>query len=287
MPREATSIIVPNFNNGGSLRRALQSIVDQQCDGLEIIVVDGGSTDGSVDVIRSFSSHIAWWVSEPDRGQADAINKGFANCHGDILNWLCSDDVLLPGTIRHVADFFARHPEADFVAGACEMVHENAPDRDFLFIPRRDYPELMPAFNGIMQPSCFWRRRIMTRAPPLDDSFHYGLDAELWCWFKSQGARMAWTERPLSRFIQSGSNKTSTGGAKIGAELDRIYRTYARDRIPLSFWYRHLRYPFERAIRRDRGVVRLCALRTIQLAWMAVFLPFYGYRRVRHMSWPA
>lgn len=281
------SIVVPNFNGKATLERALRSLVEQQYRPLEIIVVDGGSTDGSVDVIKSFSAHIAWWVSEPDRGQADAINKGFARASGDIVNWLCSDDELLPGALAFVSGFFETHADADLVAGSCEMVYQDMPERDFLFTPRRDFADLMPAFNGIMQPSCFWRRSVMTRRPPLDESFHYGLDAELWCWLKQHGTRMAWTDRPLSRFIQSGTNKTASGGARIGAELDRIYRRYSSDMVPLSFWYRALRYPFERTIRRDRGVARLCLLRAIQAAWMATFMPFYGYKRVRHMSWPA
>jgi glycosyltransferase involved in cell wall biosynthesis len=281
------SIVVPNFNGGATLGRALRSLLDQHYGNIEILVADGGSTDGSLDVIRSFTRHLSWWVSEPDGGQAAAINKGLARASGEIVNWLCSDDELLPGTLDYVAAFFSSNPEADFVAGACEMVYEGAAQRDFLFTPRRDYMDLMPAFNGVMQPSCFWRRRIMTRTPPLDESFHYGLDAELWCFFKQQGARMAWTDRPLSRFIQSGANKTAAGGARIGVELDRIYRRYAPDRIPLSFWYRHLRYPFELALGRDRGLARLCLLRPLQAAWIAALMPFYGYRRVRHMSWPS
>ena len=281
------SVVIPVRNGVGGIEACLSSVLEQRGVDVEAIVVDGGSTDGTVDVIRRYRDRLAWWVSEPDGGQTDAINKGLAHSSGDVVNWLCADDVLVDGALAFVRDYFETHPEIDLVAGACDMVYEGSPGRNFTFVPRRDYPELLPAFDGIIQPSCFWRRRIMARTPLLDDAFHYGMDAELWCYFKSRNAAMGWTDRVLSRFIQSGTNKTSTGGRKIGLELDAIYRRYSKERIPLSFWYRHLRYPFELHLRRDRGIARLALLRAIQLAYMAAFMPFYGFKKVFHMSWPA
>ncbi|HNR94054.1 MAG TPA: glycosyltransferase family 2 protein [Kiritimatiellia bacterium] len=281
------SIIVPVFNAADSIGRCIESVLGQQGAEVELIVVDGGSTDGTVDIIRRYRDHIAWWVSEPDTGQTSAINKGLSRSTGEVVNWLCADDVLTEGALKFVAEYFAAHPDADLLAGACEMVYEENPAKNFIFIPRADFPDLLPAFDGIMQPSCFWRRRIMTRTPLLDESFHYGMDAELWCRFKSQRAVMVQTDQLLSRFIQSGANKTATGGKKIGLELDAIYRRYSNDKVPLSFWYRHLRYPFELYVRRDRGILRLALLRMIQAAYMAVFMPFYGVKKVYYMSWPA
>lgn len=281
------SIIVPVFNAARSIGACLDSVLGQQGADVELIVVDGGSTDGTADVIRKYQKRLAWWVSEPDGGQTDAINKGLSHSTGEVVNWLCADDVLADGALAFVQNYFDTHPEADLLAGACEMIYEETPAKNFVFVPRKDFAELLPAFDGIMQPSCFWRRRIMTRTPLLDVSLHYGMDAELWCWFKSQDAVMAQTDHVLSRFIQSGANKTSTGGKKIGLELDAIYRRYSNDRIPLSFWYRHLRYPFELHLRRDRGTVRLALLRVIQAVYMAVFMPFYGFKKVFYMSWPA
>src|SRR5579863_10063148 len=106
MTLPSISIVVPNYNGGGTLARTLQSLVDQHYDGLEILVVDGGSTDNSIEVIKQYGSHITWWVSEKDRGQSHAINKGFARATGQIVNWLCSDDVLTPNALRVVGEQF-------------------------------------------------------------------------------------------------------------------------------------------------------------------------------------
>ena len=281
------SIVIPVFNAAGSIGPCIESVLNQQGVDVELIVVDGGSSDGTVDVIRRHQDRLAWWVSEPDKGQTNAINKGLSRSTGEVVNWLCADDMLTDGALKFVAEYFKAHPEVDLLAGACEMVYEGTPGKNFVFVPRKNYSELLPAFDGIMQPSCFWRHRIMARTPLLDESFHYGMDAELWCYFKSQKAVMMQTDQLLSRFIQSGANNTATGGKKIGMELDTIYRRYSDDRIPLSFWYRNLRYPFELHLRRDRGIVRLLLLRVIQALYMAVFMPFYGFKKVFHMSWPA
>jgi hypothetical protein len=185
-----------------------------------------------------------------------------------------------------VGGFFAGHPDVDIVIGGSELVYEDERRRDVTLVPRQDIWDLLPAHNGIVQPSCFWRRRIMEREPLLDESFEYAVDLDLWCCFKDEGARVEVIGEVLSKFIQSGRNKTATGGVRIGREMDRIYRAHSKDRIPLSFWYRHLRYPFELALRRDRGMLRLAVLGLIQVLYMAIMMPFYGFRRVFYMSWP-
>lgn len=281
------SIVVPNFNNGATLGRALQSLVDQNYPALEIVVVDGGSTDNSLEIISEFKAHIYWWVSEKDRGQANAINKGLVHCHGQIVNWLCGDDELTPGTLSFVQEFFSTNPDAQWLVGGCEMIYPEKPHRNFIFQPPPDTWKLMPSFNGIMQPSSFWRRSITSRWPLVDASFNYALDAELWCHFKECGARPVLTKRVLSRFIQTGDNKTAVGGREIGLELERLYRRYTEDRIPLSTWYRHLRYPFELRLRRDQGWLCLGFLRILQMCYILCLAPFYGWRRVWKMSWPS
>jgi len=280
------SIIVPTLNGGNTLARALQSLLDQDYPALEIVVVDGGSTDNSLEVISRFESRLSWWVSEPDTGQANAINKGFGHCSGDIVNWLCSDDELVSGALNWVGRFFAENPEKDMLIGACEMVFDDNSKKDFVFIPRADFLELLPAHNSVMQPSCFWRRHLMYRVPPLDESFNYALDMELWCYLKRRGVRAQRTSELLSRYVWSGMNKTASSGGKVGEEIDRVYRMYSNDLVSLSFWYRNFRYPFEKLLRRDRGLIRLGVLRIIQIVYMLLLMPFYGFKRVFHMSWP-
>jgi glycosyltransferase involved in cell wall biosynthesis len=280
------SIVVPNLNGAPTLDRALDSLINQAYPRLEILVPDGGSSDNSVDIIEARQEHLAWWVSEPDRGQSDAINKGLARCRGAIVNWLCSDDELLPGSLRHVGEAFAANPGTDFLAGACEIAFAPGAGRDFVFRPEPKAVSLLPAYNGIMQQSCFWRLAAIDRSPVLDESFHYTMDFELWCYAKSRDVRWQFTDTILSRFNLSGANKTSIGGRASADEMDRIYRRYTRDRVPLSGWYRRLRYPLECRLRRDRGLARLAILRVWQVIWMLIFMPFYGYNRVRYMSWP-
>src|SRR3990172_5636730 len=116
------SIVVPNYNGGTTLEATLGSLVDQHYSKLEIIVVDGASTDNSVDVIKQYEPYIAWWVSEKDRGQAHGINKGFAKCTGEIVNWLSSDDLLMPGALDIVGRHFAESPHIDVLVGHCRYV---------------------------------------------------------------------------------------------------------------------------------------------------------------------
>src|SRR5260370_24023128 len=133
------SIVVPNFNGGATLEATLVSLIEQNYPGLEILVADGGSTDNSVEVIRKYESHIAWWVSEKDRGQANAINNGFLQAKGEIVNWLCSDDVLLPNALLTVGRVFGAEPEIDVVAGATLLHFSDGRRKDRLFTASSDF----------------------------------------------------------------------------------------------------------------------------------------------------
>src|SRR5512134_129792 len=118
------SIVTPSFNQGKYLERTIRSVIEQDYPNLEYIIIDGGSTDESVEIIRKYEKHLAYWVSEPDRGQSHAINKGFDRATGEIFGWLNSDDWYVPGALKAVAEAFAANPEAGAVVGAGEMVDE-------------------------------------------------------------------------------------------------------------------------------------------------------------------
>lgn len=280
------SIVVPNYQGGATLARALASLVAQRYPGLEILVVDGGSSDGSLEVIRQFEPHLAWWCSEADRGQAHAINKGLARATGQIVNWLCSDDELLPGALRRVGEFFASHPGVDVLSGACRVVFDHDPSRNHVWTPRGEELALMPACNPIAQQATFWRRHLVDREPPLDESFRFGMDTELFNHLRSRGAAWACLEEELAVFHMSRDNKTSSGGEDATVELERIYRRYAPpERVSLMWWQRRLRWPLERAIRRGSPGMKRRFLRQC-LAWLDVPLGWmYGRQRVRVLSW--
>lgn len=280
------SIIVPNFNGGETIEATLVSLIEQNYPGLEILVVDGGSTDNSVDVIRKYERHISWWVSEKDSGQSDAINKGFARATGEVTNWLCSDDVLMPGALQAVGKAFAKNPEADLVAGACRFCYLGDPGRDRIDAPSPERLALLPCTNPLPQPGCFFRRSLLDRKPVLDVNLHFAMDFELWNYFVQKGAKWVFIPDVLSQMNFSDSNKTSTGRVKITREFETIYKRYVNERIPLTFWHRHLRYPLERMRRRNRSALfAYLVYFPYQCAIIALLSPFYGFQRVRWMNW--
>jgi glycosyltransferase involved in cell wall biosynthesis len=279
------SIVVPNYNGAATLEGSLRSILDQQYPNLELIVVDGGSTDKSQDIIRRYEKNLAWWVSEKDTGQSNAINKGFARCTGEIVNWLCSDDLLTPGALQTIGNEFSTRPELDVLVGACEIVSLVSGQRE-LWEPDPKRIALLPCCNPIPQSSCFYRRKLLSRTPPVAENHHYMMDFELWCYFKSQDAKFGVTDKVLSIFQTSRTNKTSAGRLSSIPEWEAIYRQYAHELVPLVFWHKHLRFPIERLRQRHRENRFIFNLtRGYTGAFSRFFGLFYGTERAKAMNW--
>lgn len=173
------SIITPSFNQADYLEDTIKSVLRQDYPRIEYLVVDGGSSDGSVDIIRKYASEFTWWVSEPDKGQASAINKGMARAKGEIVAWLNSDDLYLPGAIsRAVAEFEAR-PELGFVFGdAVTIDADGRPIKELIF-PDWQFEDLI-GFRIICQPAVFIARRYYEQVEGLEHIYHYMLDHHLW-----------------------------------------------------------------------------------------------------------
>ncbi|CAG1016470.1 putative glycosyltransferase [Anaerolineales bacterium] len=180
------SIITPSFNQAAYLEQTIQSVLNQDYPRIEHIVVDGGSTDGSVEIIKRYGDKLAYWVSEKDRGQADAINKGFAHATGDIVAWLNSDDYYLAGTVGAAVKVFEEHPEVVLAYGNMLAVDEQGKTFNTLTYKQLTLEDML-CFQIIGQPAVFMRRSALQAAGGLDPVFHFMLDHHLWIRIAQQG----------------------------------------------------------------------------------------------------
>lgn len=230
------TIVTPSFNQGAFLEETIRSVLLQGYPNLEYIVMDGGSSDASPFIIRKYEPWLSDWVSKRDRGQSDAINKGFARGSGDIFTWLCSDDLLLPGALHAVARAFRENPEASVVAGSCYFQVDGKPERSGERKGLGPRLERMPYVAGVWQPSTFFRRELVTRPELVRCDLNYCMDRELWCYLTARAAKWKWLDEPLSIYRVTGANKSIVGKHRILRELEGIYRDYARDARRLTFW---------------------------------------------------
>ncbi|HEY5269034.1 MAG TPA: glycosyltransferase family 2 protein [Anaerolineales bacterium] len=173
------SIVTPSYNQGRFLEATLRSVLEQDYPNIEYLVVDGASTDGSVDIIRRYADSLTWWVSEKDSGQSEAINKGLRRARGEIVGWLNSDDVYLPGAVSAAIAAFRSSPDAAVVYGDALAIDTDG--RTFNVMHARQYSlvDLM-AFNIICQPAAFMRRSVLEQVNYLNPAYHLLMDNLLW-----------------------------------------------------------------------------------------------------------
>jgi glycosyltransferase involved in cell wall biosynthesis len=245
------SIVTPSYNQAQFLEETLRSVLLQNYPNLEYIVMDGGSNDGSVDIIRKYEKHLAYWTSEKDGGAADAIAKGFERATGSIMAYLNSDDPYRPGAFSAVIRVFQEHPECDFVFGNTYWTDPGGS----VLAERRQTP-FWPAsylYGGadMQQPSTFWRRELYLKAGGADPSFAFAFDTDLFCRFIARGARFRHLNRFLSCYRIHPESKSSTLMVKRDQELARIrsmhlkhafssaYGRFVRNlgRVHRGFWY--------------------------------------------------
>jgi len=214
------SIVTPSFNQAQYLEQTLRSVLEQDHPRIEYIVIDGASTDGSVELIKKYEDRLAYWVSERDSGQAEAINKGLARAEGEIVAWINSDDFYFPGAVASAAKVFESHPEAGLVYGDTVAVDGNG---EFIHFPKYAQWGLddLLTFNIIGQPAVFMRRDVLWKAGFLDPSFHFLLDHQLWIRMASHARMVYVPERwAAGRFHESAKNVAQA--EKFGEEAFRI-----------------------------------------------------------------
>ena len=240
------SIAVPSFKQGHYIEETLRSILLQGYPNLDLVVVDGGSKDDTVPILRKYERWLSSLVSEKDRGQCEALNKAYVKCDGEIFNWICSDDLLRPGALHTVGKAFCEKPEIDAIAGACYIDFEGAPERSEVRYSQGEQFERHPYSFAVWQPSCFFRRSLITRPELVLEEMNFCMDRELWCYLWSQKARWKWSKEVLSVNRFTGTNKSILGKQGIINELDVIYRTYVHETFPLSSVLRKLWLPLVR-----------------------------------------
>ncbi len=220
MTQPLVSIVTPSYNQAAFLEQTLLSVFEQDYPHLEYLVVDGASTDGSLAIIQKYAERLAWWVSEKDSGQAEAINKGLARARGEIVAWLNSDDTYLPGTVSAAVRAFQEHPEAALVYGDMLAVDENGQVINRLRYRQLDLADLL-CFQIIGQPAVFMRREALEKAGFLDPSYHCLLDHHLWIRMAAQGpivhAAQTWA---AARYHPAAKNRARAG--EFGREAFRI-----------------------------------------------------------------
>jgi glycosyltransferase involved in cell wall biosynthesis len=181
------SVVIPSFNQARFIQDTLLSVINQKYPALELIVIDGGSTDGSVDIIKKYDQYMSYWVSEPDGGQTHGLIKGFKRATGEILCWLNSDDLHTPNTLREVADCFRKHPNVDAIFGDSIWIDEcGTPLRVQREIPFNRFI-WMYTYNYIPGMSMFWRKQLYQKSGGLNPEYNLAMDADLWIRFADVG----------------------------------------------------------------------------------------------------
>lgn len=218
------TIVTPSFNQARFLEQTMLSVLNQDYPDIEYIVVDGGSTDGSVDIIRRYADRLAWWVSEPDRGQTDAINKGFAHAHGEILAWLNSDDTYQPGAVRAAVEALGKHPEAAMVYGDAHYIDENGRVIGRFPAAQTDYRRLRQGYVHIPQQSAFWRASYWRQVGPLDPTFYFAMDYDLWVRLAALAPLVYIPGQVWANFRLHSDAKTISADDRCWPEMLRVHR---------------------------------------------------------------
>lgn len=216
------SIVTPSFNQARFLEATIRSVLSQDYPRLEYVIVDGGSTDGSVEVIKKYSHRLVWWVSEPDKGQTDAINKGLGRASGKILAWLNSDDTYEPGAVAAVVKFLQEHSEVGLVYGDANYINEDGRVIGKFPAAQTDLNRLRQGYVHIPQQAAFFRSDLWRSVGPLDPSFYFAMDYDLWVRIAAR-ARVKYVSQTWANFRLHNLAKTIAADERCWPEMLRIH----------------------------------------------------------------
>ena len=277
------SIVTPSYNQVAFIERTIRSVLDQDVAELEYVVVDGGSHDGTVEILERYADRL-WYRSEADEGQAHAINKGLALTSGDLIGWLNSDDIYYPGTLNAVRGYFAAHEDVDILYGNADHINEQ--DRTIEPYGCEPWdPERLRDVCFLCQPAVFFRRRVIERHGLLDASLDYCMDYEYWLRLAVQGAHFAYLPRKLAGSRMYSWNKTMGQRVAVHAEINGMLRSRLGS-VPARWLsnYAHVVLE-ERGFGRDRGRLTFAASLALLTWWSAFRWNRRMSKQVRRTTW--
>ncbi len=217
------SIVTPSFNQGKFLEETICSVLAQDYPNIEYLIIDGGSSDQTLEILKRYDERISGWVSEPDQGQTDAINKGFARARGKYLAWLNSDDTYLPGAISEAVSFLEGHPEVGMVYGDADFIDANGKVIGRFPAAQTDYQRLRRGYVHIPQQASFFRTQVWQQVGPLDPDFYFAMDYDLWVRI-SRLQPIVYLPRLWATFRLHGDAKTLTADDRCWPEMVRVHR---------------------------------------------------------------
>jgi glycosyltransferase involved in cell wall biosynthesis len=235
-------IVVPSYNQGRYIERSLKSVLDQNYPDLEFWIIDGGSTDGTLDLLRRYEDRLRW-ISEKDDGQSDAVNKGWARCTGEVIGWTNSDDTYESGSFEAVMKVFREHPEVDFVCGDCNVIDdEDYVLRTFKGGPFNVRDHIRQGFCDVYNRAVFYRRSLLDRVGFLDTSLYYATDYDLFCRM-GQAATPYHIPQALGNLRHQEDAKTRTGQRKMIQESRKVRSKYMKGAADVPWtWYYDFRF---------------------------------------------
>ena len=217
------SIVTPSFNQVLYLEKTIRSVLGQDYPRIEYIIVDGGSKDGSVDIIKKYADKLAWWISETDEGQTDAINKGFRRATGQILAWLNSDDTYEPGAVSAAVNYLQAYPDVGMVYADCNFIDGQDRVIGKFGAVQTDYKRLRQGYVHIPQQTMFFRADLWREVGPLDPSFYFAMDYDLWVRIASRAEIKYLQGQTFANFRIHTSGKTIAADDRCWPEMLRVH----------------------------------------------------------------